>query len=214
MAKDKRKPAWYAHWYVGLAAALLLILGVVILLFTGTPVDRLRTFHIPAASMVPTIRVDDYIATLMLAEREAEIQPCDVAVFKKPGSLEQPEVDYVKRVVAVAGDRVAYVGGRLRLNGQIVPREKIRVEGSATIYRETLPNGCSYLIQEMDDRNMLDNTGEIVVPPGHFYGLGDNRDDSLDSRVPNFGPIPNENYRARAFIIFWAKDWHRIGTLL
>jgi signal peptidase I len=214
MAKDKGKHAWYARWYVGLAAALVLILGLVMLSFTGTPVDRLRTFHIPAASMVPTLRVDDYIAALMPVEGAAPIRPCDVTVFKKPGSPQAPEVDYVKRIVALAGDRVAYVDGRLRLNGQLVPREKIRLEGTATIYRETLPNGCSYLIQEMDDRGMLDNTGEIVVPPGHFYALGDNRDDSLDSRVPNFGPIPNENYRARPLFVYWAKDWHRIGTLL
>jgi signal peptidase I len=212
MAKDKGKHAWYTRWYVGLAAAVVLILGVVLLLFTGAPVDRLRTFHIPAGSMIPTVLIDDYVAALIPAEREAAIRPCDVAVFKKPGS--EPEVDYIKRIVAVAGDHVAYVGGRLRLNGQIVPREKIRVEGSATIFRETLPNGCSYLIQELDDQSPLDDVEEIVVPPGHFYGLGDNRDDSLDSRAAVIGPIPNENYRARPFIVYWAKDWHRIGTLL
>jgi signal peptidase I len=214
MAKGKGKYARYARWYVGLAAAIVLILGAVMLLFTGTPVDRLRTFHIPAASMVPTIRVDDYIAALMPVEGETPIRPCDVAVFKKPGSPQAPEVDYVKRIVAVAGDHVAYVGGRLRLNDQFVPREKIRLEGTATIYRETLPSGCSYLIQDMWEGSPLDDVAEIVVPPGHFYALGDNRDDSLDSRIPAIGPIPNENYRARGLIIYWAKDWHRIGTLL
>ena len=214
MAKVKGKQAWHTRWYVGLAAALVLILGVVMLLFTGTPVDRLRTFHIPAGSMIPTILIDDYIAALMPAAPQAAIRPCEIAVFKKPGSPDKPEVDYVKRVVAVAGDHVAYVAGRLRLNGELVPREKIRVEGSTTIFRETLPNGCSYLIQDMRDGSPLDDVEEIVVPPGHFYGLGDNRDDSLDSRAPVIGPIPDENYRARPFIVYWAKDWHRIGTLL
>jgi signal peptidase I len=214
MAKDKGKHAWYTRWYVGLAAAVVLIVGVVLLLFTGTPLDRLRTFHIPAGSMIPTVLIDDYVAALMPAAGEAPIRPCDVVVFKKPGSPPAPEVDYIKRIVAVAGDRVAYVGGRLQLNGKIVSREKIRVEGNATIFRETLPNGCSYLIQELDDQSPFDDVEEIVVPPGHFYGLGDNRDDSLDSRAPVIGPIPNENYRARPFIVFWAKDWHRIGTLL
>jgi len=164
--------------------------------------------------MIPTIRIDDYIAALMPPERDATIRPCDVAVFQKPGAPQALEVDYVKRVVAVAGDRVAYAGGRLRLNGQLVPREKIRLEGTTTIFRETLPSGCSYLIQDMWDGSPLDDVEEIVVPPGHFYALGDNRDDSLDSRAPVIGPIPDENYRARPFIVYWAKDWHRIGTLL
>ena len=169
MAKDKGKHAWYTRWYVGLAAAVVLILGVVLLLFTGTPVDRLRTFHIPAGSMIPTVLIDDYVAVLMPAEREAAIRPCDVAVFKKPGS--EPEVDYIKRIVAVAGDHVAYVGGRLRLNGQIVPREKIRVEGSATIFRETLPNGCSYLIQELDDR-VRSTMSKRSSSPGSLLWVG------------------------------------------
>jgi signal peptidase I len=142
----------------------------------------------------------------MPAQGEAAIRPCAIAVFKKPSEPGEPEVSYIKRIVAVAGDRVAYVAGQLRLNGKIVPREKIRVEGDATIYRETLPSGCSYLIQEFDYHGPLGDVAETVVPSGHFYALGDNRDDSLDSRTSHVGQVPAENLVGRAAIIFFSTD--------
>ena len=115
--------------------------------------------------------------------------------------------------MALPGDRVGYVGGRLRLNGKSVAREQVGSGAEGTIYRETLPSGCNYLIRERDDNGPLDDTGLSTVPPASFYALGDDRDDSLDSRVPSVGPIPFDNYRGRVVLIYWSKDWSRIGTM-
>jgi signal peptidase I len=204
------RSVWYARWYTCLIVFVVMAVGV------GFYSDVLRTrvgaFHIPSTSMVPALRNGDYVMAQRTPGAGFVIRPCDIAVFRKPG-LEAAEMDYVKRVVALPGDRVGYVEGRLRLNGQFVSREQVGTDGYAKIYRETLPSGCSYLIQEMSDQEVLDNTAETTVPPGSFYALGDNRDDSLDSRVQSFGPVPFDNYRGRVMLIYWSKDWHRIGMM-
>ncbi len=164
--------------------------------------------------MAPTVQMDDYIMVETTPSGHPPVRPCDIVIYRKPAPTGTPEVDYIRRVIALPGDQVAYVGGRLRLNGKIVSREQVGSGDHVTIYRETLPSGCSYLIQEMDDYRIFDNTAEVTVPPGTFYGLGDNRDDAMDSRVPTVGPIPIDNILGRAVMIYWAKDRRRIGLTL
>jgi signal peptidase I len=206
------KPVWYTRWYICLAAGFVVNLGLAV--FMQTPADRLSAFHIPSAAMAPTMLVGDYVYAQGPSTAGPLIRPCDIVVFRKPGPVGGAETISAKRVVAMPGDRVGYVGGRLRLNGKFVAREQVGTDGDATIFRETLPSGCSYLIQEWDDYGPLDNTGESTVPPDSFYALGDNRDDSLDSRMRSIGPIPFDNYRGRVLLIYWSKDWRRIGTIL
>jgi signal peptidase I len=135
----------------------------------------------------------------------------DVVVFKLPSDN---ETDYIKRVIGLPGDTVQLREGIVYLNGQPLSRERIGDfdEISDTgynqrirQYRETLPNGVSYIIHDLEENSVADNTREYVVPPGHFFMMGDNRDNSTDSRfLGQVGYVPYENLVGRATIIFFS----------
>ena len=137
----------------------------------------------------------------------------DVAVFKNPMA---PKIDFVKRVVGLPGDTVQLRSGRLFINGAPVARDdigpasyrdKYGIVKHATRYRETLPNGRSYEILEESDSGPADNTSVFKVPEGHYFALGDNRDNSTDSRFTgHVGYIPAENFVGRAEILFFSLD--------
>lgn len=130
----------------------------------------------------------------------------DVIVFKS--TREQERWPYVKRVIGLPGDRVEMCEGRLIINGEVVEREEIGVfeqedrHGHLYIYRqyvEKLPDGVSHKIIELSDDKMMDNVAEITVPDGYYYFMGDNRDQSEDSRG-SLGLIPFENLIGKAQI--------------
>lgn len=183
-------------------------------------------FSIPSGSMVPSLLVGDYLFVSKYAYgysrfslpfgpplfdgRVLEDQPerGDVAVFKLPTD---DSTDYIKRVIGLPGDRVQVRDGILRINGQPVNRKKLREvqvgDASVTIYRETLPNGVSHLIRERSDSYPYDNTPVYVVPKGHYFMMGDNRDSSQDSRALNqVGYVPLENLVGRAEFLFFSHD--------
>jgi signal peptidase I len=159
----------------------------------------------------------------------------DVIVFRAPGT----EEDFVKRVIGLPGDTVEVRGGMLVLNGRPIPRQQegafampisdnspCRVVGGATpmtapaengglaclypIYRETLPDGRSYRVIDQVLNPRGDDFGPMRVPDGHLFLMGDNRDDSLDSRYSvvegGIGFVPTENVIGRATMIFWSTD--------
>ena len=158
----------------------------------------------------------------------------DVVVFRHPGE----DSDLIKRVIGLPGDTIAVRGGRLILNGQAVPRQslpaaKIAVSANspcrtvppaapviATVggqpyclynaYRETLPGGPSYTVLDQLEAGPADDFPAARVPPGHVFLMGDNRDDSLDSRFPAFeggiGMVPTEQLIGRAMVTFWSTD--------
>ena len=136
----------------------------------------------------------------------------DVAVFKLPIDT---NTDYIKRVIGLPGDHIQMKGGVLFINDVAVP--KVRVEdyidpdtemGSGTPiaqFRETLPNGVSYNVLDLDPNGSEDNTDVYVVPEGHYFMMGDNRDNSQDSRfLDKVGYVPLENYVGRADIVFFS----------
>jgi signal peptidase I len=158
----------------------------------------------------------------------------DVIVFRPSGNRD----DFVKRVIGLPGDTVEMRSGVLVLNGRPVPRADMmpleiaispnspcRVVAGATpmirgsdedrscvypTYRETLPNGASYSIIDQVDSALADNVPATKVPPGQLFLMGDNRDDSLDSRFSaaegGIGLVPLENVIGRATFIFWSTD--------
>jgi len=185
-------------------------------------------FNIPSGSMLPTLKVGDYLfvskysygyskysfpfGLVDFEGRILESQPerGDVAVFRKPT---QTDIDYIKRIIGIPGDKVQVKLGILHINDQPVPREFIgRTDIEAdrpfsvyTEYNEKLPNGVEHHIYEIDDQQPLDTTVRFNVPKGYYFVMGDNRDSSMDSRViEQVGLVPAENLIGRAEFIFFS----------
>ncbi|MBB4286704.1 signal peptidase I [Roseospira goensis] len=187
-------------------------------------------FNIPSASMVPTLLIGDYLFVSKFSYGysrhslpfsfppfsgrilASEPERGDVAVFKLPSD---PSVDYIKRIIGLPGDRIQMVGGVLHINGRPAPRERLQdavwhdQAGSvhrSPRYRETLPNGRSHVIlEDRRDTGPLDDTREFTVPEGHYFMMGDNRDNSADSRA-DVGFVPFENLVGRADLLFFSTD--------
>lgn len=199
-------------------------------LFALSPLGPIfRLFSVPAASMAPGLQVGSFIIAsrtaygysrysfdlfnLPLHGRWASLAPKrgDVIVFRLPRDL---RTTYVKRVIGLPGDRVEMKDGRLWLNGQIVQRETAGtlpdptgVKGQVPAYVETLPGASPYKIVETDgDTGFLDNAGPFIVPAASYFVLGDNRDNSTDSRIAadkkGVGYIPEEFILGRVVASF------------
>ena len=188
-----------------------------------------QPFNIPSGSMKSTLLIGDYLFVSKLSYGYSQYsfpfglitfdgrvlasapKQGDVAVFKLPSNN---STDYIKRVIGMPGDRVQMIDGVLYLNGKAVPRERVadfvdrdQLGNVRRIrrYRETLPNGVSYLTLDMVNNGSLDNTVEFEVPDGFYFMMGDNRDNSTDSRDPSgVGFVPFENFIGRADLIFFS----------
>jgi signal peptidase I len=225
-----------------------LIIALVIRTFLFQP------FNIPSGSMENTLLIGDYLfvskfsygythyslpfSPPLFSGRiwSADPQRGDVVVFRLP---RDDSVDYIKRVVGLPGDRIQVIDGLLQINGQPVKRERIEdiVETDefgrterVKRWQETLPNGVTYVTLERSFPH-LENTQVFEVPPGRYFMMGDNRDNSSDSRDPSSGVgyVPLENLIGRAQVIFfsirgehawaiwtwpWSVRWGRLLTLV
>ncbi|KQU50708.1 S26 family signal peptidase [Bosea sp. Leaf344] len=203
--------------------ALLIALVIRTLLF--------QPFNIPSGSLIPTLLIGDYLfvskytygyskhsvpfSPPLFSGRvwAAEPKRGDIAVFKLPTDN---STDYIKRVIGLPGDRIQMIDGILHINNQPVKRERIADyvttdswgrASSVAHYRETLPNGVSHeIIEREGDNGTFDNTVVFQVPEGHFFMMGDNRDNSLDSRDRSVGYVPFENFVGRAELIFFSIE--------
>ncbi len=203
-----------------------------VLIALSIRVAAFEPFSIPSGSMVPTLLVGDYLFVskyaygysryslpfglpLIPGDRILFTEPerGDVAVFKLP---RDNSTDFIKRVIGLPGDRIQVKSGILHINGQAVERRKIDDHifeaapgqfSRITQYIETLPNGKEHLIVEERDNNPgSDNTQVFTVPDGHYFMMGDNRDNSNDSRFPGVGFVPKENFVGRAEFLFFSID--------
>nr|WP_316653399.1 signal peptidase I [uncultured Gellertiella sp.] len=198
--------------------ALLLAVVIRTLLF--------QPFTIPSGSMMPTLLVGDYIFVNKFAYGYSKYslpfspdlfsgrvfgsdpKRGDIVVFRKPS---EPSIDYIKRCVGLPGDRIQVTNGVLFINGTPVPKQP---DGAFTsdyrkdpgvnvpVFRETFDNGATFDTLDQVRDGEGDNTREFLVPAGHYFMMGDNRDNSLDSRF-DVGFVPAENLVGRAsFITF------------
>ena len=242
----KKKEGGIAETVRVVINALIIALVIRTLLF--------QPFNIPSESMKATLLVGDYLFvskysygythySLPFSPRlfsgrifGSALKRGDVVVFRLP---RDDSVDYIKRVVGLPGDKIQMIDGVLNINGTPVKRERVEdyvsdedgVAQRVKQYRETLPNGVSYVTMDLTDNGFLDNTQVYTVPPNHYFMMGDNRDNSTDSRVlSQVGYVPYENIIGKAQIIFfslrdgthaweiwrwpWDVRWSRMFTLV
>jgi signal peptidase I len=219
-AERGRNEGGFAEGLRAAIPALLIALVIRTLLF--------EAFNIPSGSMKSTLLVGDYLfvskysygfshyalpfSPPWFSGRIFGAMPerGDVVVFRLP---KDDSIDYVKRVIGLPGDHIKVVDGLLFINGKSVKRQRVDdfiddeggVPERVRRWRETLPNGVSYRTLDLQDNGPLENTDEYVVPPGHYFMMGDNRDNSADSRVLSaVGYVPFENLIGKAQIIFFS----------
>lgn len=204
-AKGSTHPVrgWIAEWTV----------TILILLFATTTL--VQAFVVPSGSMKNTVLIGDHLFVDKLAYAPAgafsskllpyePVKRGDIIVFRYPLNIRE---DYVKRVIGVPGDRIHFVKKQLFLNGKAVEEPYKLVSPFANNdYLDNFPAPAPPYIYDRG-REMLANyvvNGELVVPEGFYFAMGDNRDDSADSRF--WGLVPRANIMGKPVIIWWSFD--------
>jgi len=213
--------------------AKVVALAIVIALFIR--VFAFQPFNIPSGSMKSTLLVGDYLFISKFSYGYSRFSfPFDVKLFKGRLFGSQPErgdvavfhynnVDYIKRVVGLPGDRVQMQDGRLLLNGKLLPRKSAAPfttndfyghQRQVKRYSETMPNGKTYQTLDLVENGAGDKTRVYTVPAGHYFMMGDNRDNSSDSRFSSpIGFVPAENLIGKAqFLYFSHQDMSRSNS--
>jgi signal peptidase I len=222
LAKNKPQKQENAVWETVSVVIQALILALVLRTFLFQP------FNIPSGSMKPTLLVGDYLFVSKYSYGYSkysfpfspnlfsgriwggEPERGDVIVFRPPNQL---NTDFIKRLVGLPGDKIQLKDSVVYLNGAPIDRKQsgtfseqtFRESLSVPIYQETLASGLSYQTIDTQPGNRSDNTNEYTVPEGHYFFMGDNRDNSDDSRY-SVGFVPYENLVGKAQVIFLSLD--------
>jgi signal peptidase I len=226
MTTDIDKPWWRTEF----AVETYKTIGIAAFFFLFMPTLLFQPFRIPSSSMEGTLEVGDYLfvskytygysqysfpffTPVAFAGRvmDSPAERGDVVVFRLPV---KPTEDYIKRVIGVGGDRIQMIDGLLHINGEALTLERTddRIETDqdgnerhVARYYETLPGGVKHIILKRQEVSPFDNTQEYVVPAGHYFMMGDNRDNSNDSRGI-VGFVPEQNLVGRAEVVFFSHD--------
>ncbi|MFA5040666.1 MAG: signal peptidase I [Bdellovibrionales bacterium] len=201
-----------------------LLIALVVRTFAYEP------FNIPSSSMVPSLLVGDFLFVSKYSYGYgsegtflgfipfsgrlggSEPQRGDIVVFKLPRDT---SVDYIKRLIGLPGDTIQMRQGTLYVNGVPVERSRLptltaesetKPPSNAVDYIEHLPQGSDHIIRKLGDDQPLDNTDVFTVPAHHYFFMGDNRDNSQDSRTKNVGFVPEENLVGKAQLLFFSID--------
>ncbi|MDA8707901.1 signal peptidase I [Hellea sp.] len=227
MAKEKKKSG---NTTIEILSTIAWALGIAIVLRTFL----FQPFHIPSGSMLPGLMKGDYIITTKyslgygtyaaaplpfpvkkgrLFEREPDRG--DVIVFRPEGDNK----NFIKRLVGLPGDQMQVQKGKLFINGKAVATELIGDQeyvnqygdnAVAQAWRETFENGNQHIVFDDQDNGQLDNTSIYTVPAGYYFMMGDNRDNSFDSRVSvqqgGAGFVPTENLMGKAEFVLLSVD--------
>ncbi len=220
-----QKPrTFFAELVIVLAQATLIALVVRSFLF--------QSFNIPSGSLVPTLQVGDYVFVSKYAYGYSKYSfPFNIINFSgrvlqsapKRGDIvvfhndKDEGKDYIKRVIGLPGDSIQMKDAVLYINNVVVKKERIddyeidkpdHIMRKVPRYKETLPNGVSYNTLEVENGGgYLSHTAVYNVPQGQYFMMGDNREDSQDSRVPSkVGFVPLENIIGRAEIVYFSSD--------
>ena len=185
--------------------------------------QALKAYKIPAGSMIPTLHIGDHLLIDKRPIVVANLRRGDLVVFPYP---EDPEKNFIKRIVALAGDKVQFINGDLYINDELIPKTLIGTKpnqvnaasGAASkikLFEEEL-DGHIYGIQYLRDDLASYNAGPFLVPENEVFVLGDNRDNSMDSRF--WGGVPRSTIEGKAMKLYWSWDrvekkvnWERIG---
>lgn len=186
----------------------------ILLLVFGTS-TLLQAFVVPTGSMEDTVLIGDHMLVDKMAYSPSgaisrhllpysDVKRGDVIVFKWPP---HPQENYIKRVIGVPGDRIKVINKELWLNGK-KPSEPYVVHKTPYVdsYRDNFPSEPNSMLFDGARRMLAENLrdGEIVVPANMYFAMGDNRDNSLDSRY--WGFVPRENIVGKPAVIFWSYD--------
>jgi signal peptidase I len=205
--QPKRKAIEERHWIADWT------LNILVLLFGTTTV--LQAFVVPTGSMEGTMLVGDHLFVDRLAYSPSgpiskhllpyqEVKRGDIIVFRYPLDIRE---NYVKRVIGVPGDRIHMRDNVVYLNGRPLQEPyKVLIPGHRSSYIENFPQTPDILIPERGLEMLREHVenGELVVPPGFYFAMGDNRDNSADSRY--WGLVPRENIIGKPTMIWWSYD--------
>jgi len=190
----KEIPKWFKE----------LVIVIIVVLFIRT--FLVQAYNIPSGSMKPTLLVGDFILVNKLVYKLSEPQRGDIVVFKWPVN---PQIDFIKRIIGMPGDTIEVKGEKVFINGKEVPLRfisKIQEDGTdKLIYEEILPNGVRHKIALYEYPFIPRKDAYYAkIPEGYYFVMGDNRDNSEDSRY--WGLLPRENIVGKAFFIYFSGD--------
>jgi signal peptidase I len=206
-SRPKSRRATLRRGAIAAVAAVLLQFGPIA---GSTPAAaEVRAYSTVSTAMAPTLLINEFV----LGADAREVARGDLVTYLLP---KDNQTIYIMRVIGLPGDRIRMIEGRLHINGEPVARERLAdfemldFDGKpqrVPQYRETLPGGRSHRVLDMVDNGFLDNTQEYAVPAGHYFMMGDNRDNSSDSRVlAQHGYVPARNILSRTERVYFSLE--------